>query len=196
MRSRALTRRLEAERRLASRRSPGQEETPEDTRSLAHELEVHQIELEMQNDELRRAHDELELLRAKYFDLFDLAPVGYAILGKQGLIQEANLTLMSRLGVTRKALVGHPLSRFVNPTSADAYTLQLRRLFESGEPSSFEVGMVMEDGTPFRGRIDAAVRTKVGVRATCRIALTSVTEGKREEDAAGDLSRTSRALAT
>ncbi len=61
--------------------------SPKESRHLLHELRVHQIELEMQNDELRRAQAELETARAIYFDLFNLAPVGYVKLGEQGLME-------------------------------------------------------------------------------------------------------------
>src|SRR5664279_3368242 len=87
--------------------------SPEEAGRLLHELQVHQIELEMQNEELRRAQGELEASRARYFDLFDLAPVGYFTLSEQGLILEANLTGAGLLGVGRRALVKQSLTRFI-----------------------------------------------------------------------------------
>ena len=81
--------------------------------ALLHELRVHQIELEMQNEELRRAQEELGDSRAKYFELFDLAPVGYVTLDDNGTIREANLTAAGLLGAERERLAGKPLGTFI-----------------------------------------------------------------------------------
>jgi PAS domain-containing protein len=83
---------------------------PEDVAAAVHELRVHQIELEMQNEELRRAQLELEASREKYFELFDLAPVGYLTLGDRDIVGDANLTAAHLLGVERQLLVGQPFS--------------------------------------------------------------------------------------
>ena len=87
--------------------------SPADAQRVLHDLQVHRIELELQNEELRRAQDALEASRARYFDLYDLAPVGYFTLNEGGLILEANLTGANLLGVARRALVNQPLGRFV-----------------------------------------------------------------------------------
>ena len=73
----------------------------EETRQALRELQAHQIAVEMQNEELRRTQGELEVSRARYFELYDLAPIGYFILSEQGLILEANLTAAGLLGVAR-----------------------------------------------------------------------------------------------
>jgi len=96
--------RRQAETKLAGRMDkvvPPPETEPE-SRRLVHELEVHQIELEMQNEELRRVQEELEESRTKYFDLYDIAPVGYVTLSAQGMILEANLTAANLLGVEKQ----------------------------------------------------------------------------------------------
>ena len=125
----ALRRRAEA---IAGERAGGMPEnlevlSPEVARRALHELRVHQIELEMQNEELRQTQEELEASRARYFDLYDLAPVGYFTLSEQGLILEANLTAAKLLGVTRGTLVKQPLSHFVLREDQDIYYLHRRR---------------------------------------------------------------------
>lgn len=96
----------------------------EDTQALLHELQVHQIELEMQNEELRRAQAETQTWRDHYFDLYELAPVGYCSLSPTGRVLQANLTLAGLLGVERATLVGLPLSRFIAaPGHDDFYRL-------------------------------------------------------------------------
>jgi PAS domain-containing protein len=110
------------------------EQTPESVRQVLHELRVHQIELTMQNEELRRAQAEIEAERARYFDLYDLAPVGYVTVSEKGLILEANLTAATLLGVNRGVLVKQPLSRFIFQEDQDSYYLHRKKLFETGEP--------------------------------------------------------------
>jgi PAS domain-containing protein len=105
---------------------------PEEAGRLLHELQVHQIELEMQNDELRRAQQELEASRVKYFDLYDLAPVGYFTVSEEGLILEANLRGADLLGVGRNRLTKQPLTRYIVPEDQDVYYLHRKRLLETG----------------------------------------------------------------
>ncbi len=100
---------------------------------------MHQIELEMQNEELRRPQAELDAARARYFDLYDLAPVGYCTLSEKGLILEANLTAATLLGVARGALVKQPISRFILKEDQDIYYLHRKQLFETGEPQTCEL---------------------------------------------------------
>jgi PAS domain S-box-containing protein len=93
-----------------------------DPRTLLHELQVHQIELELQNEELRQARDALEVSRARYVDLYDLAPVSYcSVRLGDGMVVQANLTLASLLGLTRSALVNRPFSSHVVREDQDAW---------------------------------------------------------------------------
>ena len=125
-----LRRRAEEKLKEASRRS---EElsgmSPERMADLIHELEVHQIELKMQNDELRRIQGELEKTRDRYSHLYDFAPVGYFTLTEKGIIQEANLSCASMLGVERSSLIGKPFSRFIFKDDQDAFYFHLKNAF-------------------------------------------------------------------
>lgn len=116
--------------------------TPDGVEHLVQELHVHQIELEMQNEELHRIQAELEDARARYFDLYDLAPVGYCTISEKGLILEANLTAATLLGLTRAALVNQPFSRFILPADWDVYYLQNKQLFET-HPARLQQGFDM-----------------------------------------------------
>jgi len=95
---------------------------------------VHQIELEMQTEELRRTQVELESARARYFDLYDLAPVGYCTISEKGQIKEVNLTAANLLGVARSALVRQPFTTFIQKEDRDIYYLHSKPLFEMGAP--------------------------------------------------------------
>ena len=142
-------RRRQAEARLLKKAAPENAAAlpPEATAKLLHELQVHQIELEMQNEELREAQTALEGVRARYFDLYDLAPVGYCTVSEAGLIMQANLTAASLLGMIRSDLVKRPLSQFILRADQDIYYLHNKRLVESGEAQSCELRMVKHDGT-------------------------------------------------
>ena len=103
----------------------------EETRIMVHELQVHQIELEMQNEELRRTQYELETARACYFDLYNLAPLGYFTISEKGLILESDLTLAALLGVPRSALVKRPITQFILKEDQHIYYLHRKQLFKS-----------------------------------------------------------------
>jgi diguanylate cyclase (GGDEF)-like protein/PAS domain S-box-containing protein len=106
--------------------------SPFATSKLLHELQVHQIELEMQNAALRDAHAALERTQARYFDLYDLAPVGYLSLDLKGKVLEANLMAADLLGVTRNRLLGRPLQAFIEPEDQDNFYLLCNRLRHCG----------------------------------------------------------------
>lgn len=156
--------------------------SPEATRKLLHDLHVHQIELEMQSEKLRRVQVALDNSRARYFDLYDMAPVGYCSVSEPGLIIEANLTLATLLGTARLALARQPFSRFIFKDDVGGYSMLRKQIFASGEPQSFESRMVKFDGTPFWAQLDVAtVHVEDGTSAL-RIVVSDISERKRAEE--------------
>ena len=113
---------------------------------LIHELRVHQIELKMQNEELRRIQGDLEKTRDRYTHLYDFAPVSYFTLNEKGFVEEANLTAASLLGLERATLIGSPLSRYIVREDQDVYYLHRKRLLETGEHQSFKLRVMKKDG--------------------------------------------------
>lgn len=188
----ALRRQAEQIAREKAAQSPQDLEalSPEKIRQTLHELQVHQIELEMQNEELRRAQTELDTARARYFNLYDLAPVGYVTVSEKGLVLEANLTATTLLGVTRSALCKHPLTRFILQEDQNIYYLHRKHLFgthgeSSGQaeaPQTCELRMVRKDGVRFWARMEATVAQAADGAPVCRVVLSDITELKFRED--------------
>ncbi len=150
--------------------------SPEGIQLTLHELYVHQIELQMQNEELRRAQAELDSTRARYFDLYDLAPVGYCTINEMGMIQEANLTVANLLGVFRDALVKQPFSRFIHEEDQDIYYLHHKRLCETGTPQVCELRFVKKDATPFWARMQTTRAQDAEGAFLCRVVVSDITE--------------------
>lgn len=148
------------------------------TQHMLHDLRVHQIELEMQNEELRRTQVQLEAARASYFDLYDLAPVGYCTVNASGLIQQANLTAALLLGMDRGTLVTQPLSRFIFKADQDIYYLCRRHLVEIGAPQTCELRMVQHDSTPLWVHLVITQAQDDNGEPLLRMALTDVTQSK------------------
>ena len=172
-------------RRTAVDAREGLGESPQTaTLRQLHELQVQQVELEIQNNELRLAQDELETSRAKYFDLYDLAPVGYVTVNEQGEILEANLTAASLLGIERRTLIAKPLSRYIAAGDQPAWQLHARRLFATGEPLAWEMQLAGARGTTFWALLEALVRPEAaGGQSVCRLAISDITERRRVEAA-------------
>ncbi|MDO9228078.1 MAG: PAS domain S-box protein, partial [Syntrophales bacterium] len=157
--------------------------SPDEVRQTLHELRVHQIELEMQNEKLRRAQEEVEDARARYFDLYDLAPIGHFTLSEAGLILEVNLTAANMLGVARSALVRRRLTSFILPEDRDIYYRYRKLLFETGAPQMCEMRMVKKDAAPFWARIDATAVQDADGAPMCRVVMSVITERKQAEAA-------------
>ena len=154
------------------------EMTPQAAQLLFHELRVHQVELELQNEELRGTQLALEEARERYFDLYDLAPAGYCTVNAQELILEANLTAARLLGVTRSDLVRHALTRFMPRAQQAIYRQSCQQLYASGKTQAFELQMVRDDGS----RLWVSVTTNISHSysptgaATLRVMLMDISE--------------------
>ncbi|HEY3278585.1 MAG TPA: ATP-binding protein [Syntrophorhabdaceae bacterium] len=171
--------RQKAEQCLSGKQS---NERSGDPAALIHELEVHEIELEMQNDELQKSHLEVEASREKYFELYDLAPVGYLSLDEEGLILELNLTAAGLLGIERGYLVNEPFSRFIRPEFQDPFYLHRRKVLESSARQTCELALEKHDGTVFYAQLDS-IRVEADGLGIMRTALTDITERTRMEQA-------------
>lgn len=156
--------------------------SPEAVKQLLHELRVHQVELEMQNEELRRSQHDIDVLRARYFDLYNLAPVGYLTLSEQGTIVEANLTSANLLGVARGSLVKRLFSSFIFLEDQDRYYLYRKQLAETGgSPRECELRMVRTDGSLFWAHLQAISAREAETTTECRMVVRDCTRQKVAE---------------
>ncbi|MBK8482401.1 MAG: PAS domain S-box protein [Proteobacteria bacterium] len=155
--------------------------SPEELQRTLHELRVHQIELELQNEELRRAQAELEAARARYFDLYDLAPVGYCTVSATGLMLESNLATAELLGVCRSELLRQPLTRFIVKEDQDSYYLHRKNLFETGAPQSCELRLKKPDGAEVWVRMEASAAQEAEGALASRVVISDLTASKQVE---------------
>jgi PAS domain S-box-containing protein len=155
-----------------------------DTQRLLHELEVHQIELEMQNEELSATRDKMEALVEKYTDLYDFAPVGYLTLDPAGDILEANLAAASLLGLARSALLKQSFRFFVSPANRRIFGAFLKKVFEGGTREECDVILLVDGKRPFDVRIRANLFES---GEACRMAVSDITEHKQGKAAAEQL---------
>jgi PAS domain S-box-containing protein len=153
----------------------------EDARRMLHDLQVHQVELQMQNEELLRSQVDLGAARARYFDLYDLAPVGYCTLDAGGLILEANLTAADLLGMARGELVGQPLERFIARSEQDNYYLQRRRPHPRYAKQVYEMLMLKADGRSFWAQLVESQLQGGPADGSRRVVLNDISERKRNE---------------
>jgi PAS domain S-box-containing protein len=173
-----------AEKLLSQKGKDIQKMSTEDGEKLVHELQVHQIELEMQNEELRKAQVEIEHSRSKYSDLYDFAPVGYFTFDQKGMIVEANLTGAQLLGMERSFLINKPFNLFVEPEFQDIFLLHRRKARRKGIGETCELKLKREKGFPFYALLKTLpVEDGEGNWTQYRTAITDITERKLAEEA-------------
>jgi PAS domain S-box-containing protein len=182
----ALRRRAEARlhgQQKGQRSKTGGPKSEADAQRLLQELQVHHVELEMQNAELQEARDRMETLVEKYTDLYDFAPVGYFSIDESGAILEVNLTGASLLGVERSRLIGRRLPRFVAPASQPVFEAFLKRVFAVTGNQVCEAVVLKDDAEPWWGSFHGtcAISAK-SPRKWCRLAVSDITSLKEAEE--------------
>ena len=156
--------------------------SPAQAQRMLHDLQVHQVELEMQNEELRRQQVKLDESLARYVDFYDLAPVGYCTVTEEGLIKESNLTTSKLLNVPRSELLKQPITRFIFNDDQDTYYKHLRKLIEAEGPLSVELRLLKRDGAPFWAHLEVAKVKEGEGGSEMRLVIKDITERKTVEE--------------
>ncbi|MGI4884843.1 MAG: ATP-binding protein [Janthinobacterium lividum] len=177
--------RARAERQRLAASAPPE---PADAQHLAQELQVHQIELEMQYEELLLAQADADASHAQYVDLYEFAPVGYCTLAPDGTLAQLNLRLAQLLGPVRQQLLGRRLALYVAPAERLAFSQFLARLWAApGQRHACELAMLGPGEAPFfaqlEGLVGAVPSDGADAPAACRLALTDVSARRRAADA-------------
>jgi len=172
-----------AEDRLQEAPKSDHVSSPErDTKRLLHELEVHRIELEMQNEELHHAHEEMEKTLERYTDLYDFAPVGYFTLDLNGVIRAANLAGATLLRLNRSQLLGVSFESFIIFNARPAFNAFLRTIIPQKEKESLELELQLapaqEGSRPLFVQIEAIAST---TGQEYRIAAIDITKRRQAE---------------
>ncbi len=174
--------RATAEAGMKTLQAPSEALSVAETLRMMHELQVHQIELEMQNEELRRSQLALDQSRTEYVALYDTAPIGYLTLGASGLIMNLNLTAAAMLGEVRTALVKRPFIRFVIPAFGQQFLENQQAILESGLSHSFDLELTAMSGRQLWVSLTARAATSADGSAVLQVALLDITERKRIEE--------------
>ncbi len=179
-------------------KSPIENMPVEDVRKLVEELQIHQTELEMQNEELRSVQYELEQSRKKYSDLYDFAPVGYLTINEEGRIVEANLTAAKQLGVERSILIGKPFNLFSAEDYREELHLHLRKVFKTRQPHTCEIKLNGRSRINGYVQLDSAYVLDSNGQNLTRTTMTDISDRKQAEEKlklfAGKLEQSNREL--
>jgi two-component system sensor histidine kinase UhpB len=160
---------------------------PEEAARLLHELRIHQIELEMQNEELRRVQSELEASRDRYADLYDFAPVGYLTLSERNIILEANLAAATMLGMARSLLIGQSLTRFIAAEDQDIFYFHRQHFSRTPGQQACELRPVKPAGSHFHALLETIPRLREGGAMSCRVTISDITARKQVETESTEL---------
>ncbi len=154
-----LSLRQRAERQIGS--------VPDDSNeATVHELHVHQVELELQNEELRHVQAQLEVSRNRYFELYDLAPVGYVTLGVDGFITESNFAFARLVSKNRGRLLNQPFHSFVHPDDQAAFCRLCHGIKEAGKQEYAEMRLLGAERTPIWVQLQLSLSAQNEIRLT------------------------------
>lgn len=177
--------RKRAEEKISNISQP-EELSADEARRLVHELRVHQIELEMQNDALLEAQAELVESNSRFSDLYNFAPVGYLTIDESSNILEANLTLTRQLGVERSKLIGRSFLTFIAPDAKEPFRIHLAGIFRNEQSGSLETRLIKKAGAgEFFAQLESIYAEDGRGRRQCRISVTDISERKKAEETAG-----------
>ncbi len=173
-----------AEEQLARAMNHSSGLTGQTAEALIHELQVHQIELETQAEELRRAHLALEESRDKYLDLYDFAPLGYLTLNDKALITDANLTSATLLGIERRKLLAAPFSKFLSEKNAGEWHRYFMDVLNREGNLACVLTLMRGDGSVFPARLEGIrMNHRTGEATSLRMAISDISEIRLAEDA-------------
>jgi PAS domain S-box-containing protein len=158
-------------------------------KTLIQDLQIHQVELEAQNEELRRSQIETEDARRKYSDLYDFAPIGYFTLDAQGVILEANLTGAALLGLNRRGLVRRGFRRFVKQEDQETFLHFTRRILEEVKVQTCELKLWRGSGASLDARLTGIALDDGEGQRLCQVAVSDVSDWKEAQRAIGQAQR-------
>ena len=170
--------RQKAEELISKNLSAKKEMPSADIKKLIKELQIHQVELELQNDELRQARFELEAERNKFYDLYEYAPVGYITIDDQSIIREANLTAASLLAIERRNLSGKQFASFIFKDDQDVFYFHRKKLAKVGSKLSCELRLLKNDGELFWASLES-ILVKDSEDTLQRITVSDITGRKQ-----------------
>ncbi len=179
-----------AEEKL-SEKDKNNPELPKEIDELIHELQVHQIELEMQNEELKRSRSEIEKLHQKYYNLYNSAPAGYITMDMSTKITEINLIGAELLGLEESEESKYLFNFFIKPEYRDTFRSHVKDALKTGNKQNFELELKRRDKTVFHALIEMIVKFKK--RTMYKLVIIDITERKKLEE---DLKRSNKELKT
>lgn len=183
--------RARAERTLNPESEPPPPETIEEAKRLIHELQVHQVEVDIQNEELKRVQEDLEASRDRYAALFETAPVGYVLLDGSGIIRRANAMMGKMLGVQTGYLSSQPFSNYIASTDKNLFLSSFRSLYNRPDDKILELKLKVEDLDPISVEIRAS-RERQGALHNERFLLLAISDVTSREKAIRDLRMSER----